>query len=163
MTTDRRIQQSMQGATAVALKVLSAVPISEPWSREQIVAELRRTGHVGAVQVVHGCLDNLRGRGLIKEPSAGLFIRVQPRARLSIDQPDEEAMTEPKPPSGAAPMAQSSAPHDPMATLADLAARLRKMAEAVEDLALDVQQQMDSIRADGEKLRQLRELLKGMA
>lgn len=159
LTTEKKIQQAMEGASKAALQVLDVVPMQEPWTREQIVAELRRSGKNVSVSVIHGCLDNLRGRGLITEPKSGVFIRVKAKARQSNTTDDETE--EPMPPiSQPAPaLFTTIGTVDPVAKLAAIAGFLRALAGDIEDTALEVQQSMDDIKADGEKLRKLRELL----
>ena len=152
----------MEGVTTTAGKVLAAVPLQEHWTREQIVGELRRAGSTMAVNVIHGCLDNLRGRGLITEPVSGRFIRVtaKPRTTTDTEVPTEDDMPAPiKSP------AASSAPTElpALGRLADLAQRARLLASEMEDVALEVQQQIDAINAKSAKLQQLGALLKEIA
>lgn len=153
----------MEGVTTTAGKVLSAVPIQEQWSREQIVAELRRSGQSLAVNVIHGCLDNLRGRGLITEPVSGRFIRVTAKPRTSPAVTEDQA--EDDMPAPIKTPAASSAPTElpALGRLADLAQRARAIASEMEDVALEVQQQIDAINAKSAKLQQLGALLKEIA
>lgn len=165
---EAQLAQAHQGLNGIARKVYAAVPMVEHWSTAQVLAELRRTGHACDAHVVGGCLDTLRGRGLIREPSRGMFVRVPVRLRPAAPAIDEEIavvapVVTPQPPVAA------PAPVAPLDRLAQLAAVLRQqardadaLAAKVEEIALDVQLQVDAERAGGEKLRQLQALLKGM-
>lgn len=169
MTTESQLRRALDGTTTVARKVLDVVPMQDHWTREQIVAELRRSGSNLAVNVIHGCLDNLRGRGLISEPSTGRFIRItakaqQRQAQQLLDDLEHD-MALPTTPSTTAPAPAPVAAQnkDPVIALGNLASQLRAMASAVEDAAMDVQQHIDSIKGDSEKLKQLQALLKGIS
>lgn len=152
------MRQAMEGITSVAERVLNAVPIQEPLSKTQIVAELKRTGSSASVEVVHGCLNNLRGKGLISEPESGRFIRVQVRKKQpAAEQPQVE-----KGPMPTMNQDNKPAPMSALEMLAQLAAELRTMADTAENIALDVTQEIQRIGADSEKLRQLQALLKGI-
>lgn len=159
MTTESQLRRAMEGVTTTASKVLSAVPIQEQWTREQIVAELRRSGQSLAVNVIHGCLDNLRGRGLITEPASGRFIRVtaKPRPIATNDEAIEDDMPPPTKP------AAVTTELPALGRLADLAQRARNLASEMEDVALEVQQQIDTISSKSAKLQQLAALLKEVA
>lgn len=155
---ETRMRQAMEGVTSIAQRVLEAVPIQEPWSKAQIVAELKRTGSSASVEVVHGCLNNLRGKGLISEPESGKFIRVQARKKQpAAEQPQDvkETMTAPAP----EPKVETDTALD---RLAKLSGELIKRAAEIEEIALDVAQQIERVQADSEKLRQLQALLKGL-
>lgn len=163
---EAQVREAEKGLNGVAKKVYQAVPITEPWSRAQIVAELRRGGNTCDAAVVGGCLDTLRGRGLVREPTRGMFVRVQARQWAASPPCDEEsgvdaAVKKVDPPRAATP------PVTPLDRLAAMAASMRQQAQAlgqlaaqVEEIALDVQAQVENERAGGERLRQLAALLK---
>ena len=76
---ERKLARLEEGLNGVAQRVLSCVPIQTPWTKDQIACELRRQGYGAERHVIDGCLDSLRGRGLIKEHDRARFIRVQVR------------------------------------------------------------------------------------
>lgn len=159
-----KLELAEQGLNGQARKVLEAVPMQEPWAKQQILAELRRVGSNAGMDVVEACLNTLRGRGLIKEPERGKFVRVVATERQPQPQPEEtievERMSAPQ---------QEEKP-DPLAQLADIAKRLRHfssdlsmMAAAVEDAAIAAEERIQQIKGDTAKLRQLQELLKSLS
>lgn len=158
---EARLQKAEQGLNGVAKKVLDAVPMQAPWTKAQIVAEIRRVGSNAGVDVIEGCLNTLRGRGLISEPARGEFVRIQAKPRVHLVQtmqPAEETVTAPQP-------IHQTAMHedeDPLTKLAAIAESARALAKQVEDVAIDVQQQLDQNKRDTEKLRQFQALLKSL-
>lgn len=147
-----------RGLTHVSRKVFQAVPMREQWTRHQIHAELGRQGVNLTHNVVGGCLDSLRGMGLIREPDRGEFIRVVVRA-YQPEEPKEAAL----PASTLAPVATKPATHEsPLAVLAGLSKDLRGLADRIDAAALDVEERIEALGRDTEKLRQLQALLKGL-
>lgn len=185
---ETRMQQAMEGVTSIAQRVLEAVPIQEPWSKAQIVAELKRTGSSAGVDVVHGCLNNLRGKGLITEPESGKFIRTQVRKKQSAaEQPQDvkepmtalvpqskpEALTEAVKTKIRGRLAVRGGPMDALANIADslalvteqmaaLAKDAYELATEMQDAVLEAEIDREKAVADLEKLRQLQALLKGI-
>ena len=147
-----------QGLNGVARRVLEAVPIAEPWTKGQIVSELRRTSHSVETNVIEGCLDTLRGRGLVREPSRGQFQRVTARPK---SEHQEDPMPE-QTPRVMASAAEQAAAADPLTRMAALAADARRLAAELEDVALDVTARIEATRAETEQLRQLQVLLKNI-
>lgn len=72
----QKLARIESGLNSIAKKVLEAVPISEPWTKSQIVAEMRRAGSQVDMRVLEGCLSTLADSGPIKEPTRGSFVRV---------------------------------------------------------------------------------------
>lgn len=66
-----RLSSILNGLTGTASKVYEAVPISEQWSTQKIVAELLRSGRQMAHNEVQGCLNSLEQSGVIRRISAG--------------------------------------------------------------------------------------------
>jgi hypothetical protein len=150
------------GLNSMAKKVLGAVPIQTPWSKEQIVSELRRAGATVDRAVVDGCLINLCERGVVKEPARGTFVRVI--ARL-ITPATEEIQNVPTATARTnTPASESqSAPEreDSLSRLANVAALLRRAADEIDGIALDVETRVQAAGKEGETLRQLKALLTG--
>jgi hypothetical protein len=152
------------GLNSMAKKVLAAVPIQTPWSREQIVSELRRAGATVDRAVVDGCLVTLCERGVVKEPARGTFVRVI--ARLITPATEEippVSTTAHIITPASSPQAAPAAPprDDSLSRLANVAALLRRAADEIEGIALDVEARVQAAGKEGETLRQLKALLTG--
>jgi hypothetical protein len=150
------------GLNSMAKKVLGAVPIQTPWSKEQIVSELRRAGATVDRAVVDGCLINLCERGVVKEPARGTFVRVI--ARLITPATEEIQNVPTTTARAAAPASQSQAAperNDSLSRLANVAALLRRAADEIDGIALDVETRVQAAGKEGETLRQLKALLTG--
>jgi len=149
------------GLNSMAKKVLGAVPIQAPWSKEQIVSELRRAGATVDRAVVDGCLITLCERGLVKEPSRGSFIRVIARLITQATEEFHDMSATARP--AAAQQPQPSAPErdDSLSRLANLGALLRRAADECDAIALDVEARVQAAGKEGETLRQLKALLTG--
>lgn len=162
--TPQRLAAHESGLNGVARKVLDAVPVSEPWSKTAIHAEIRRTGTNVDGRIVDGCLETLRGRGLIREPERGLFIRVTAKPKVvrlersqeRTDETDETPTPAPKEDAMPAPQA------DPLEKMARLAESARKLATEIENVALEIEAQAEKVRQDTATLRQLQTLLKNL-
>jgi hypothetical protein len=168
MGTAAKLKQAEDGLTQIAKTVLSAVPIAEPWSLEQVKNELVRKKQAIAENSVNLCLQNLRGLGLVSEPKRGMFVRVS-------DKPKIELVAKAQPAAPGAPtlsplplVAEKGAAEtiDRLASVAAamraLAAQAQAAASEIEDVALDVEARVQGIRSDALKLRQLQDLLKSI-
>ena len=133
--------------TSVARKVFSVVPITEPWSWQQIMAELRRNQLNIEKIVVGGCLNALKQAGLVKEPSPGHFQRVQLREKISTQQTKESPMATEKP---------NPKPSD---AIAGVAVALRKAADELDYLIIAMEEQTSSHNGELLKVRQLKAAL----
>jgi hypothetical protein len=153
---EAKISRIESGLNGMAKKVLDAVPAQSPWSKDQIAIEIRRRGSGADRAVLDGCLDSLRGRGLIKEPTRGQFIRVV--GKITTKQPEEDiTVTNQVPPARPAPEKKDS-----LSRLAELAKTLRSAADQIDAVALDVEERVQTIEKDTDKLRQLQVLLKSI-
>lgn len=162
-----KLASAERSISTTARKVLEAVPIAEAWSTGRIVAELKRRGINMDPSMVDGCLNNLRGHGLVREPLRGSFITVQARPALAaVAAPANvaEASEVATAPEVAADKERS--PLDQMAELAqaarDIAAKASLLAEQIEAAALDVEERMQRIASDTTKLKQLQQLLRSI-
>lgn len=160
---ETKIARLASGLNGMARKVLDAVPAQSPWTKDQIAVEMRRLGSGADRQVLEGCLDTLRGRGLIKEPSRGQFVRVI--SKTTTNQPEEDTLSTQAPPArlpaSAAPASPPPAHSDPLARLAAASKLLRQAADEIDAAALDAAEQVQNAAKDTEKFRQLQALLKG--
>ncbi|NVM91099.1 hypothetical protein FHT32_004763 [Variovorax sp. SG517] len=150
------------GLNSMAKKVLAAVPIQTPWSKEQIVSELRRAGATVDRAVVDGCLITLCERGVVKEPARGTFVRVIARLITQATEEFNEVSINARP-AAAALQPQPPAPEreDSLSRLANVAALLRRAADEIDGIALDVEARVQAAGKEGETLRQLKALLTG--
>lgn len=163
-----RIEKSVSG---IARKVLDAVPLTETWPASKIIGEMvRMTSSSPDFKIVMGCLSTLVDQGLVREPKKGEFQRIKPRPALAVASP-APADTVAEPLTADAPEATVAtvAPTEPIdrlaglaATLKDLSVKVGAMAKEVEDVAISVEERIQTIHADTEKLRQLHALLKSL-
>jgi len=158
---EAKIARLESGLNGIARKVLDSVPVLVPWGKDQIHGELRRQGVGCDRALVDGCLDNLRGRGLIREPARGQFIRIT--GKTTSPQPEEDmATTRAQVLQPQAVEMQVAEKKDSLSRLADCAKSLRQMADQVDAIVLDVEERVQTIERDTEKLRQLQALLKSI-
>lgn len=156
---EAKIARLESGLNGIARKVLDAVPSQSPWGKDQIATEMRRLGSGAERHVLDGCLDTLRGRGLIKEPTRGMFIRVI--AKPSATQEEEDIIVPNQSPPARLPASAPSNKKDPLARLAAASQLLRQAADEIDAAALDAAEQVQTAAKDTEKFRQLQALLKG--
>lgn len=157
---ESRALQLEQGLNGVARKVYEAVPAQEPWAKDQICREIMRAGSNVSRDIVDSCLNALRGRGLVKEPERGKFVRVSLRTKQPLEDVQtypEEPLTEDRNMS----TTKTQAP-DALGRLAGVAKLLRQAAEEIEAAALDFEERTQEQERDTEKLRQLQALLKSL-
>lgn len=166
-----RLDEAARSISGVAKAVMEATPKTEPWTGPQICGELRRIGKNIETTVVMGCLNTLTKQGLVQEKPAGQFLRVTPKAKapppptLQVVQP-KQADAEPAPQPASEP---TSTDRGTLTKLAELSTKLRasadellQFADAIDDVAIEVEERIQKINADSEKLGQLRALLKGI-
>jgi len=153
---EAKIARISSGLNTIARKVLDAVPAQTIWSKAQIHAELHRIGVSCDRSLVDGCLDNLRGQGLIKEPTRGEFTRVTPK---TTTHQTEEPMTTHQIPPARPPASPVPEKKDPLARLAVAAKAMRQAAEEVEAAALEAAEMVQKAEQGAEKFRQLQAML----
>lgn len=153
----QKIDRMESGINAMARKVLECCPIQEPWTKEQIATEMRRSGSGAQVPVIQGCLDTLRGMGLIKEPERGKFVRITAK-------PKQEAIPTPilKVVQPMSPQKQPVQSNDPISRMAELADQARAIAKEIESVALEMEERIERVNKEAETLRQLQTLLKSL-
>lgn len=166
MATAARLQTAERSINTMARKVLDAVPFNDAWSQQAIAQEMRRQrGTVPGLDVVRGCLEQLRSVGLVKLVEAGMFQRVMARPALTLAAPvaeEPQVMTTTATP----PAPQKASPTDTLAALAQSARRmavaLNDMADEIEAVALDYEERIQAVSGDVDKLRQLQALLSSL-
>lgn len=179
--TPARYRSTVAGLSSVARKVFDAVPIGEAWSSQQVCSEIRRQGKsVRDLHIVEGCLNTLTDSGLVTEPTRGMFRRhpepvASPPVLVSNNPAPKEqssmtaaaktkASTEPNEASpGAAALARiAQHAHELRAAAKAMQENMNRVADALDDVALDIEHDLASAHEAAEKLRQLGTLLKGV-
>tara|TARA_R110000822_G_scaffold17518_11_gene58962 strand:- start:350 stop:826 length:477 start_codon:yes stop_codon:yes gene_type:complete len=148
-------------------KVYEAVPVSEAWTSTQIIAEISRLGYsMRDSKAIIGCLDTLKRQGLIQEPERGSFIRIEVKETTTFDKFIEE--TKEKTMATSKPVTQIKQSNlDRLISLSEkangLAAQMKSMATELENVALEIEAEIQENSTSAQKLKQLQELLKGVA
>jgi hypothetical protein len=170
-----RLAEVERGITGIARKVLAAVPVAVECNSRKIQRDMVSAGHNTELRTVEGCLCSLRDAGLVREPIRGSFIRImakpQPAAPVASGAIIAPALVAVDVAVPAVPLKLESL--DKLAVMAQqvrrmgelattLAERATAMAAQIEDVAVEFEERMQKVTAEGAKFRQLQELLKGM-
>ena len=181
LMNQKRMRSVVAGLNGVATKVLSAVPLAEDWTLNQIAAELHRQDKGYTLDVVEGSLAKLLEVGLVKVHGLGkgrtfrsLYSMVQheaeEKAAVRLDQ--QRAQERPVPPVPGAtpqPVAAPARPIDPLTLLSDLAEDARKighglqvLADRLDNVALAVAAKIEDAGTADQKLQQMRQQFKAL-
>lgn len=147
-----RYRQLEAGQTSIARKVLAAVPIREAWSTAAIHSEVVRNGSRIDKHILEGCLSALLDSGLIKEPSHHQYQRVG----VTLEKPPVPTPCKPTL------VKTNDTPPDPLTRFASIATKLRQLADEIDELGLDIEAAKTDNEQELAKLRQLKDLLKGL-
>ena len=168
MISQTRFKQMFNVLNAPVKKVYEAVPVSEAWTSTQIIGEISRLGYsMRDSKAIIGCLDTLKRQGLIQEPERGCFIRVEVKETATtfdkfIEETKEKTMATSKP---VTQIKQSNL--DRLISLSEkangLAAQMKAVATELENVALEIEAEIQENSTSAQKLKQLQELLKGVA
>jgi len=167
MISQTRFKQMFNVLNAPVKKVYEAVPVSEAWTSTQIIAEISRLGYsMRDSKAIIGCLDTLKRQGLIQEPERGSFIRIEVKETTTFDKFIEE--TKEKTMATSKPVTQIKQSNlDRLISLSEkangLAAQMKAMATELENVALEIEAEIQENSTSAQKLKQLQELLKGVA
>lgn len=156
-----KLSRAEQGLNGVAKKILDAVPIQAPWTKAQINSELRRQGINAQSAIVDGCLNHMRGLGLIREPERGMFVRADLSKHKAHQM--ESRMKELTQTQSASPSTAATKPADPLTRLAAIASAARGIAKEIEDVALEIEEQAQRARTETDAVRQLKALLNNIS
>lgn len=171
MMKESRQRQLLDGQGSVARKVFDGVPIQEAWPEKEIVLAMRTSGMTIASHTVRACLLDMKDVGLIKEPKKGQFQRVpvQPYLRLT-DVTDPLTKTPASEPTMQTTTAKAPAPTplDMLSTIAtelelmsaEFGARMKGLANRLEEVALKIEEQREVDAASMDKANKLQALLK---
>ena len=152
----KRTQALLSGQTAISTKVYNCVPIESAWTTAQIHGELRRQGVNRDPRTVRGCLSSLLEDGLVREPIADHYIRtpVRDKTKLAVvPASNQEEVTM------AVPEVKQRTPID---ILTDLSLKARELTRAIEQAAVDIEEQFNFNTEENKKLKQLQQLLKNL-
>lgn len=166
MISQTRFKQLHNTLNAPVKKVYEAVPVSEAWTTTQIISEISRLGYsMRDSKAIIGCLDTLKRQGLITEPERGTFVRVEVKAietYVKFMEETKEKIMATKP---VTQMKQTNL--DRLISLSEkangLAAQMKAMASELENVALEIEAEIQENSTSAQKLKQLQELLKGVA
>lgn len=162
--TTTRADELLRNQTAIARKVYDVVPNKpEHITPQEVVGKLRAIGIQIALPSVSGILADLQSDRLVFG-SGDWYWRAPVTLKLRRQaQADDEPRADPPPPS-----ADPPPPPAPLDCFAGIATRLRSvgrelnlLADEIETAALATEQARESAAQDGERLRQLRQLLMG--
>ena len=167
MISKTRFKQMFNTLNAPVKKVYEAVPVSEAWTSTQIIGEISRLGYsMRDSKAIIGCLDTLKRQGLIQEPERGSFIRIEVKETTTFDKFIEE--TKEKTMATSKPVTQIKQSNlDRLISLSEkangLAAQMKSVATELENVALEIEAEIQENSTSAQKLKQLQELLKGVA
>jgi len=165
-----RFKQLHNTLNAPVKKVYDAVPLADVWTTTQIIGEISRLGYsMRDPKAIIGCLDTLKRQGLITEPTRGSFVRVEVKETSTLEtkqKPIEETreaiMAISKP---VTQIKQSNL--DRLLILSDranaLANQVKSLATELESVSLEIEAEIQENLHSAQKLKQLQDLLKGMA
>jgi phenylpyruvate tautomerase PptA (4-oxalocrotonate tautomerase family) len=119
-------------------------------------------------KAIIGCLDTLKQRGLITEPSRGIFVRVPIRDNEAIHTIIEEVKKEDIMSTNArnnAPMKKTTIEKltELSSKATGLAAQMKSLASDLEIVAIELEDEIHDSSEAVQKLTQLQQLLKGLA
>ena len=167
MISQTRFKQMFNVLNAPVKKVYEAVPVSEAWTTTQIIAEISRLGYsMRDSKAIIGCLDTLKRQGLITEPERGSFVRIEVKETVTtfdkfIEETKEKTVA-------TKPVTQIKQTNlDRLISLSEkangLAAQMKSLAADLENVALEIEAEIQENSTSAQKLKQLQELLKGVA
>jgi len=153
-----RMHSIEQNQSGIAKKVLDALGYETESTPLNVLAEFKRLGRVADISVIRGTLESLVRDGLAKKHPGDNFTRVRVE-QLKVRSIKPDAVEQP------------AAPRSVFDRLADVSARLHKLAEECEAAALDAEAEIlrasdeqnaeiARLRDDSASLQRLRELLK---
>lgn len=158
MTSAAKLSRLENELSGTALKVFECVPCDETWSTNQIASELYRQHKAVEHRFLQGALNALVEQNLIKEPSFRMYTRNKPGKVVPMPTPERAA----------AHVAQVQAiarDEEPMPLLlkfAELSSQMRLMAAKIEDLALEVEGQIQNSGEAAEQLKKLQTILRAI-
>lgn len=164
MTSAAKLERLENQLSGTALKVFEAVPCDEIWSTNQIASELYRQHKAVEHRFLQGALNNLVEQGLIKEPSFRQYTRNKPGKVVQMPAAERPitaaAVAVPSPSISLVPPPAEPVPL--LTKFATLAGDLRVIAAKFEDLALEVEQQIQNSGEAADQLKKLQTILRAI-
>jgi len=165
---EARQQQLLAGNTSLAKKVFEFVPIQEPWTVAAINSAIRNVGGTTTSHyAIRGCLGDMKDQGLIRETSTGHFQRVSVTLKLKLHKEVpvlKEVVVSKKTDLPCVPAI------DLLAGLSvevvnfanEFSTRLKKLAERIDEVAMDVEAEREQNAEALGKLKTLKSLLQSI-
>jgi hypothetical protein len=139
----------------VAKKIFEVVPIQEAWPANQIQGALQQvTRSTMDFTILKGCLNTLKAAGLVREPRAGHFQRMQPKdppTPIRKDMTEIHHIDEYRKPPGV------------VEILNELAGRARTLAADLDAAAAMIAEEAEKNAADLHKLAQLQAAFRSLS
>jgi hypothetical protein len=169
--TPIKLKALLDGQSNIARKVFEVTPIQEAWEPGKIHAAMREVTRSSAdLHIVRGCLRALKDAGLVKEPLTNHYQRVEIKSPIPTKEVLPTMATDNTKPAPPAPLTRQPTAQDPLDILAGLATeiaitadefngRLKKLAIAVEEAALQIDQRQEEAGKALEVVKQFQALL----
>lgn len=167
--TPARAERLVRELTNVQSKVFYAVPRAEAWADHVIMQELRRQGSNLAMDIIRGCLETLRRQNLIREATPRHFQQINHHERADGSLKEDEDMASPentttthRPAAAVSTPAKAPDPARKLSTLdrlARISLEFRVLADELDDIAIQADEDMKAQGQDSETLKQLQKLL----
>lgn len=148
-------------------KIYDAVPIQDTWTTAQILGEINRKGGGISHISIGGTLNNLKKRGIIKEPIRGYFQKVEVKAKVKKEPVTQQKTTANSTPTQSEPEKNGNVVFDILMELSERAEKVElsttQLKADIETAALKVADMFQDATAKSEKLVQLQAILKGLS
>lgn len=163
-----RQAQILDGQSSIAQKVFALVPIQAAWSNHEIHGAAITAKATGASPyAIRRALGELKEAGLIREPVGGKFQRdaatQKPKKEQAVTQVAKQAVVSIKKPEAGALDVLAGLSIEVVGLADEIGQRLKALAGRIEEVALSVEAERETNAAAVGKLKQLQELLKGIA
>ena len=164
-----QLRRAESGLTNIARKVLSAIPLDEPWRAQDIAQELFRVTRSRVdINVLMGCINNLMSHGLVREKPSGMYRRCYVYENESVAEPPTEPKAKAVESKPATPLRAPKVDEHFLDTLARAAGELRNLSSAlvrvaalIEDAALNAQKAVEDEKQKSVRFDHLRALING--
>lgn len=154
------------GLSSVAKKIYEAIPIQDEWDLTKVIAETKRVfPSIGDHKMIMGCVNTLVRSGLVLEINGRVYRRAKidflegkemQKDNVIKNEIDTKAVTPNK-----------LTPLEKIGSLQKIAARLaadaKELLEAIDTVAIEVDEQFSARDEESKKLKQLQQLLKSLA
>jgi hypothetical protein len=161
-----KMQSIERGLNGTARKVLEAVGWGDERTVHEITQRLTRCGYTYTVSAIVGSLKGMEEQGLLRNRGE-LWLRVRPSGMTPQPKVSPPAPASAPPPPVTTQL--EAVPIDPVLRLAELAKTLRSSsstmaaaASTIEEIALQLEERLGAESEELIKLRQLRDMLKGL-